>query len=140
MAETRTVISSPTSRKNIRVLVSSQTTNATPAVVYSIPLGQLRATSAEAHATVIQSDFSKAGSVFCEGVFRRASGGNITRASANNGNATPLLRSIGDFAGQMPSIDLVANVGTQSIDVTVIGKAATTLNWHIEINSLQNLT
>lgn len=140
MAETRIIQNSPTTRRNRRVLERTQTANNTPTVAYSIPLGQGRVTSVEAHATVIQSDFSRAGSVFAEGVFRRAVGGNVTRASGNGGISKPLLRSIGDFTGVMPSIDLVANTANQTIDLEVTGLNATTLNWHIEINSLQNLT
>lgn len=127
-------------RRNVRVIPKVTTTDATPTTAFSIALGQQRPTYVQVRATVIQSDFSKAGGLEAVGAFRRASGGNVTRASGSGGLSLPLLRSINDFVGLSPSMNLTANTGTQSVDVVVTGLSGTTLNWHLEIISLQNLT
>lgn len=137
-AQTRITQDSPTTRRNIRIASSVQTTDATPTVAYSIPLGQQRASFLEVKAIAIQSDFSATESMSLQCGFRRASGGNVVKATPANNKG--FYNSNGDFSGTHPSLDLVANTGTQSIDLQVTGKSATTINWHFAILSIQNLT
>lgn len=137
MAENRIIQNSTTTRRNVRVLERVQTTNATPAVAYSVPLGQGRASFIQAKAIAIQSDFSHSQSLDIQAGFRRASGGNVTKSTPANNRG--FLISSGDFTGASPDIDLVANTSSQTIDVQITGKAATIINWYIELLSKQNL-
>jgi hypothetical protein len=137
MAETRIIQNSPTTRRNIRVLDRVQTTDATPTVAYSIPLGQGRVSFIQAKVIAVQSDFSHAQSLDIQAGFRRASGGNVTKSTPANNRG--FLISSGDFTGTSPDIDIVANTGNQTIDVQITGKAATTINWYLELLSIQNL-
>jgi len=137
MAETRTIQNSPTTRRHIRVLERVQTTNATPTVAYSISLGQGRVSFIQAKAIATESDLSHLQALDIQAGFRRASGGNVTKATS--GTNVGFSISNGDFTGTKPSIDLVANTGNQTIDVQVTGKSATTINWYIELLSIQNL-
>jgi len=137
MSETRIIQNSPTARRNIRVLDRVQTTDATPAVAYSIPLGQGRVSFIQAKVIAIQSDFSHAQSLDIQAGFRRASGGNVTKSTPANNRG--FLVSSGDFSGTAPDIDIVANTSAQTIDIQITGKAATTINWYIELLSIQNL-
>ena len=139
MAENRQIQNSGTTRRNIRIPETTQTTDAVSTLVYSIRLGEQRASYVRVTALCISPTFINTSGIVSEGVFTRATGGNITRASGNNGSNGPMERSIGNFPGTQPSVNIVANPGTQSIDIMVLGKAATTLNWHVEILSLQNL-
>lgn len=138
MAENRYIQNSTTTRRNVRVLDSVQTTDDTPTVAYSIPLGQLRASFIQAKAIAIQSDFSHLQALDIQSGFRRATGGNVTKATSGTNVGFSITN--GDFTGTRPSINLVANTGTQTIDVEVTGKAATIINWHIELLSIQNLS
>ncbi len=137
MAENRIIQNNTTTRRNVRIVDKVQTTNATPAIAYSVPLGQGRASFIQAKAIAVQSDFSHTQSLDIQAGFRRASGGNVTKSTPANNRG--FLISSGDFSGASPDIDIVANTGTQSIDVTVTGKAATTINWYIELLSIQNI-
>lgn len=137
MAETRIIQNSPTTRRNIRVLDRVQTTDATPTVAYAIPLGQGRVSFIQAKVIAVQSDFSHAQSLDIQAGFRRASGGNVTKSTPANNRG--FLVSNGDFSGTAPDIDIVANTGAQTIDIRITGKSATTINWYIELLSIQNL-
>jgi len=138
MAENRQIQNSTTTRRNVRVIESITTTNATPTVAYAIPLGETRASFIQAKCIALKSDFSAAQSIDIQAGFRRASGGNVTKSTPTNNKGFEV--SSGDFSGASPSVNLVANTGAQTIDVQVTGKAATTINWHIELLSIQNLT
>ena len=140
MAETRQILNSTTTRRNVRVIEKIQTTDATPTVAYSIPLAVSRATYVRATATAIKSDFTAAQGIEATAVFRRAPAGNVVRASPNGGNGSIVMQSIGDYSGPAPTLDIVANTTNQTIDIQVTGKASNTINWHIEILSLQNLS
>jgi len=119
------------------VLESVTTTNATPTVAYSVPLAQQRASFIQAKCIAVKSDFSAAQAIDIQAGFRRASGGNVIKATPANNKGFEV--SNGDFSGIPPSIDLVANTGSQTIDVQITGKVATTINWYIELLSVQNL-
>jgi len=139
MSQNRQIQRNTTTQRNVRVFDAVTTTNATPTVAASVPLGQGKGSFFQAFACAIKSDFSALQALHVQAGFRRASGGNVTRATSNGGTGLPYLSSSGDFSGSSPTIDLVANTSTQTIDIVVTGKAATTINWHIESESLQNL-
>lgn len=126
-----------TARKNTRLIEMVQTADATPTVGYSISLGETRQSFGTFRITAVLPDRSMMSTFKVEAGFRRATGGNVTRI------AFPQIATQTDWTGGVstrPSVDVVANTGTQSIDVTLTGKAATTINWYIEIESVQNLT
>lgn len=137
MAENRQIQNSTTTRRNIRVLERSTTSNATPLVAYSIPLGQERASFIQVKAIAVQSDFSHMQAIDIQAGFRRPAGGNVTRGTTGTNKGFEI--SNGDFSGTKPTINLNANAGAQTIDIEVVGKAATTINWYIEILSIQNI-
>lgn len=138
MAENRVIQNSITTRRNVRVTDSIQTTDATPVILYSIPLGEGRASFIQVKVIAIQSNFGALQAIDMQAGFRRASGGNVTKATPANNSG--FIISNGDFAGIDPTINLVANTGAQTIDVQATGKAATTINWHIALLSIQNLS
>lgn len=138
MFETRQIIKSSTTRSKERVGIRVQTTDATPTVVYSIPLIEGRAIFAEARCLAIKSDFSELQVLSLMCGFRRASGGNVTKATSVDNKGFGI--SNGDFSVPLPSLNIVANTSAQTVDVEVTGKAATTINWHFEILSINNLT
>lgn len=137
-AETRIIQDSPTTRRNTRIPSSITTTDATPTVAYSIPLGQQRASFVEVKMVALQSDFSAAQSISLQCGFRRQSGGNVTKSTPANNKG--FEASNGDFSGTAPSLNLVANTGAQTIDLVVTGKAATTIVWNFVLLSVQNLS
>jgi len=133
----RTREDTQTSRKNTRLIERVTTTDATPTVGYSIPLGEQRQSFGTFRVTAVGSTWSEMATFKIEAGFRRASGGNVTRI----GN--PQIATQNDWSNPpstKPDCDVVANTGTQSIDVQVTGRAATTINWFIEIESVQNLS
>lgn len=138
--ENRIVQNTPSTRRNTRIFDSVQTTNATPAIVASVGLGELRASFFQVRIFAIRSDFGAMQVLNLQAGFRRASGGNVIRATSNNGQGLPYSVSSGDFGSQPPSADLVANTGTQTMDIVVTGKSGQTINWHLDTVSIQNLT
>jgi hypothetical protein len=139
-AETRHIQNSKTSRRNTRVFSSVTTTGATPMVAASVGLGESRATYFHARVIALQSDFSALHALNVQAGFRRAVDGDVTRATSGGGAGLPYSTSSGDFPGKAPSVDLVANPSTQTIDIVVTGKALTTIHWHMESLSIQNLS
>lgn len=139
MAENRHIQNTRTTRRNTRVFDKATTTNATPLVVASIPLAENRVSRFSLEVVAIKSDYTAAQEMDVVAVFRRAAGGNIARSTNTNGLGLPRLLSGGDFTGIAPSVNLVANTSTQSIDVTVTGKASTTIYWHFISLSIQNI-
>lgn len=137
MPENRQIQNSNTTRRNVRVPESVTTTDATPTVMYSIPLGVQRASFVQAQLIAIKSDFSAAQAIFLQSAFRRMTGGNVIKATPTNNSG--FQASNGDFTGIAPKIDLVANTSTQTIDLVVTGKAATTIKWQVVLLSVQNL-
>ncbi len=137
MAENRAIQSSKTTRRNIRVIDSVTTTDATPTVIYSVPLGQGRASFIQAKAVAIRSDFGAMQALDIQAGFRRATGGNVTKATTGSNKGFEI--SNGDFTALEPSINLIANTSSQTIDVQVTGKSANTIKWYIELLSIQNI-
>lgn len=108
-----------------------QTTNATQQTAYSIPISQNQGAFVTASFAAIQSDFSASAAGTTTAVFLRATG-DVARTSTNT-NTGLMTTVMGTFPGAEPSLDVVANTSTQSIDFKVTGKASTTINWNIDI-------
>lgn len=139
MSQSRVIQNTLTTRRNIRVFDNVTTTNATPLVAGSVVLGEGRASYFEVKAFCVQSNFGALQAMDVQAGFRRATGGNVIRATSSNGAGLPYLASSGDFTGQSPTIDLVANTSTQTIDIVVKGKSGLTIKWYFESISIQNL-
>lgn len=139
MGQNRVIQNTQTTRRNIRVFDRVTTTDATPTLAGSVPLGEGRASYFEVKAFAVQSNLGALQAMDCQAGFRRPAGGNIIRATSSGGAGLPYLASSGDYTGASPTINLVANTSTQTIDVMVTGKAGTTINWFFETISIQNL-
>jgi len=103
MAENRVIQNTTTTRRNIRVFDSVQTTSTTPKLAGSVPLGEGRASYFEVKAIAVQSNFGALQCLDVQAGFRRATGGNITRATTLNGAGLPYIATSGDFSGVSPS-------------------------------------
>lgn len=125
-------------RRRIRVPEIFQTTNAVQQTAVQIDVPASTAWYIKVRAVAYQSDFSKSASYEEEACFRRASAGNVIRASANGGVSKPILSALGDFI-ILPDLDVVANTSSQTIDIKVTGIASTTINWIFDIQTLRNL-
>lgn len=129
------VISS-TFTKEIIIIDPYQTANATQATAMSFPLPASKAAFAKAEFFCYDSSFASTAGGTVQAMFVR-SAGNISRSSG--ATAAGLITSIlGNFTLGQPSVDLVSNTTTQSIDVKVTGKTATTINWRIELTIYYN--
>ena len=129
---------SGTTRRRIEIPDGYTTTDATTTTAFSISVSTNRVFYIQVRFLYNISDYSAAGLMVLEGTFRRASG-NIVRASQNSGIIPPIIKSSGDFTGQQPSCDLVANTSTNAIDIKITGKASTTINWQFEIITIRNI-
>ena len=138
--ENRQQLSTTDSRRNIRVYDKITTTDATPIIIASITLGENRGSFIRVEGFAKTTNLSAMQAVSSEAGFRRQTGGNVIRSTSNNGLNSPPLISSGDLSGVAPTIDLVANTTTQTIDIVAKGKAGVTLQWHLMTTSLQNLT
>lgn len=116
----------------IIVLEEFTTTDATPAVSYSYPIIQSQCVKVQIEYTAYSSDFTLAASGELFSTFVRASG-NVSRSS---GTGTGGLDGTvqGNFPNAEPKPDLIANTSTNAIDITLTGKASTTIKWHIILN------
>lgn len=126
-----------TTRKNYRLLDRVVTTNATPTTAFSIALGEGKHSFGTFRIIAVRSNLAEMSTFYTHVAFRRPTGGNITRISS------PKIDLLSDWSGPTsttPSVALNANVSTQSIDIVVTGRAATTINWYLEIVSIQNLS
>lgn len=111
---------------------TGSTADATPTVLYSFPVSQAQCVKARVQYTAYKTDFTLAASGDLFSTFARATGANLVRTS---GTGTGGLDGIvqGNFPNAEPKPDLVANTSTNSIDVTVTGKAATNITWQIKL-------
>jgi hypothetical protein len=126
-----------TTRKNTRLTDRVVTTNATPATAFSISLGSGRHSFGTFRIIAVKSDLTEMSTFYTQAAFRRPPGGNVTAVG------TPKIDIMTDWStpsGTRPMVSFAANTGTQSIDIVVTGRAATTINWYLEIVSIQNLS
>lgn len=111
---------------------TASTNNASPTVAYSYAVGESKCIKMRVEYTAYKTDFSLGASGDLFSTFIRAAAGNIIRSS---GTGTGGLDGIvqGNFPNAEPKPDLVANTSTQSIDVTLTGKASTSITWQIKL-------
>ena len=108
---------------------TAQTTNATPTVVATVPVSTNQAVTVTVGFTGVKTTYVDTLGGQVVGTFSRAAG-NIARAS------TPLISTINSLALATAGISLVANTGTQTVDITLTGVAATTIKWSYQITSI----
>ncbi len=131
MANSETINISQSYTKITKIIDPYQTTNATQQTAYSIAIPQNKAVYVMAVFFASDAGFTSCVGGKGEATFLRASG-NLVRSSGNTSSGL-LTTILGNFLLGQPSIDLVANTSTQSIDVRVTGKLATTINWRLEV-------
>lgn len=113
-----------------RIQIKTQTTGATPLTVNSIVVPANKGVCVIVEYSALKSTKDQvAGGRTIANFYRDA--GNVSRTAANT--AQGLNQSItGNFSSTQPYVDIVANTGTQSIDVQAVGKAGTTIDWIIK--------
>lgn len=116
------------------VSTSVQTTNGSAAVAHSIAVAQGEAFTVEAMIVGRKSDGTAFGHWKLFGGFYRNSGGNVTQ---NDVTSIPTSIVPSGEGTTTWLVDLVVNTGTQSIDIQVTGKAATTINWHVSVRTIK---
>lgn len=114
------------------------TTNATPVVVFSVPIAEGTSARVDVDFQVINSGLTQAacGSIFA--LFIRPSGGNVARATGNAGLLSANLTISTNITLNAPQIEIVANTSAQTADVRLTGQAATTLTWKFTPNARRN--
>lgn len=132
MAITRQIIKSQSYTKTVYTIDPFVTSNGTQTTAFSVALPAGKAASCVCEYVDNNSTSSNASGGFARAVFYRPTGGNVARTSANSSQGL-FANLLGNFTGAQPSVDIVANVGTQSIDLKVTGKAATSISWHLEL-------
>lgn len=113
-----------------RFTVILQTTNATATTAGSIPVPTSKGVTVMVEFNGLKSTKDTVVGGYANASFYRASG-DVTR-TASNTNQGLIVDETGNFTGSQPYIDIVANAGTQSIDIKAVGKAATTIDWIIK--------
>lgn len=109
---------------DLRPSANTTTTNATPTVAFSSPvLPEGSAMYIRVYVVGRVSNLSAAIGGYVEGVFRRASGGNIGLVDTTNS----LLK---EDSASAPTASLAANTGSQKADFSVTGVAAQTWTWY----------
>ena len=101
------------------------TTDAAPYNVFSFPVATNQHIGVNVEFMVRKMDYTKStlGLVQC-GFIR--DGGGVMR------QGTPMGDSATGFVGQKPTVDLVADIPTQSIKVLITGLANTNLVWFVQ--------
>lgn len=97
-----------------------ETTNATPTVIFSIPVAELLSTTLTGTLVGSNTDHTDSIGGTYQITARRASGGNITLVGA----AVTSVQST-----STANFSIAVNTSTQAIELTVTGIAATTYNW-----------
>jgi hypothetical protein len=122
----------PTSRRNTWLLDNVTTTDDTPTIAYQVPLLPVGSVFGKYRAIAALPDKTKMIAFDAIVGFRRTVAGDVIRLSA------PMINRITDWSGVKPDIDIVANVGTETMDLVLTGRPATTINWTVEGESLQS--
>jgi len=98
------------------------TTDATPTTWYSVLIPQNKDVLLDVNFSARKSDFSATFGGEIQAKFVRDSGNLKIQGS-------PILSIMTGITGVKPSIVLQANTGTQSVDIIVVGLAATNIVW-----------
>jgi len=130
MANTGNIIRGKDTTMEFVCLPKVQTVNLTTQTVYSIPVAELKSVFVRVEFVAAKSDFSGNYGGYVQGSFYRASGGNV----AKGGNL------ITDLGGSIPGlvVDMVANTGTQNIDIKFTGTLGVTINWFASLYLVYN--
>jgi len=108
--------------------VREVTTDATPFVVGSIDVSEGETVLVYVKGSCHNdADITKSASFVAMRTIYRAAAGNVTALHDQH--------DIANYAadGFAPDITIVPNTGTQRVDVTITGVAATTINWKVRI-------
>lgn len=108
-----------------------QTTDATPTNIAVIPMDEGQIVTVEGLIIGLRDTTAEGIGGRFMAVFRRPTAGNVTLI----GTATIEVEE--DFTGA-PTFDVVANVGTQTIDIQVTGEAAKTIDWETQYQYITN--
>lgn len=104
-----------------------QTTDANPTTIASIAVAEGEAWFVEARIVGRESDGSNRAIYTLRGLFYRNTSGNVTQQGSTDKTPVPIESNAAWDA------DLVANTGTQAIDIKVTG--ANTVDWKVDILS-----
>ena len=105
----------------------TETTDDVSAVVLSFTLGEEKIATIEVKGVSYDSGMTTGATGKITGTFARRTGQNIIRVG------TPLLQAVTTtWSAPQPTLDVVANTQTQSIDIVVKGKAATYIRWYLK--------
>lgn len=113
---------------------TEQTTDATATVVKSIPLCAGDAVYIEVVARAVKSDLSSDANYRYAGLFYRTASGNVTQA----GSTTAIATDIETGGGVTWTLTMIANTTDQTVDITVTGEAATTIDWYVFVDTKKN--
>lgn len=117
--------------KETYVIESLSTSDATPLWAYGISVPTNKAVYIMVRYVTNSSNYSSASGGKSEAVFFRAAG-NLSRTDSSSSKGL-WATILGNFSGNQPSLDLIANTTTQEIDIFVTGKPATVISWHLEV-------
>lgn len=110
------------------------TTNATPTVVFSVPVSEGTSVRVDVDFQVIRNGTAFAVSGSITALFVRPSGGNVTRATGNGGLLNATLSITTNITLNAPQIEIVANTATQTADIRITGNTGVTFNWKFTPN------
>lgn len=120
-----------------RYAATAQTTNSTPTVVFSTPVPEGETAYFVVDFQIINSGLTLGASGTISALFLRPVGGNVIRATGNNGAQKANLSLIGNFINS-PNIEMVANTTTQRAELRLTGLSGVTLNWRYTPNVRRN--
>lgn len=106
------------------------TTDATPLVIYSHPVEVLSGVNISVSVVGLKSDATEMIRAIVNSGFRRQAAGNVTEVGADTA-----IASDEDSAGT-PTVTLIANTSSQTVDVTLTGEAAKTIRWEVVVEYL----
>lgn len=103
---------------------NTTTSDATATTAASVSMAEDTAYLVTAHIVGAQDDYSDALGVFIWGVFKRASGGNVTLVGSLQG-------TVQEDSSASPTATLTANTTNQTVDIDVTGVAAEDWSWRV---------
>lgn len=120
-----------------RFSTTTTSTNATPFIAFSTPIAAGTSAFVEVDFQVVNATLSNGAGGKIYALFTRTSGGNVVRATGNNGLLGATLNFLGNFTTN-PNVELVANTASQTADLRFTGLLATTLTWKFTANVRRN--
>ncbi len=115
---------------------SIQTSSSAASTIKSISVAEGETYAVEATVVARKTTGGDRGMAVVKGIFFRETGGNVTQQGVTQVTLNETSDSTwGDANGVIA--DLVVNVGTQSINLNVTGKASTTIKWVPHVRALK---